>query len=298
MSAPETTVLKIRGSASGKCSKCLAKMMTEPKVEENESNAMLMGTFIHDGFVAWYSKKIGMRIQDREKEIENDTFTGHIDGYIPKERAIFELKTVNGYKFGAIDDVLQEHLAQINVYMHIMGVDMAHYVYLNRDTGEYKQFYLQYNALIYKATEEKAKRVIEAVRNGATPDDIDVDEFELCDQYCEFDRAPIYPKPDGEMTSEALSSEEREELLKLTQEYQEAKAQEDEAKMLKAQANERVKEIMATHKAKKLTDLKLTFVETNRETFDSKAFKADDPNTYSKYTKSSVSQYILFPKAV
>lgn len=290
--------MKIRASYAGKCRKCLADLLLNPQQEENESSAKLMGTFIHEGFVAWYSKKIGMRIQDREKELENEFFTGHIDGYIPKEKAVFELKTVNGYKFGTINGVLEEHKAQINVYMHLLGVKKAHYVYLNRDSGEYKTFYYDYEPSIYRAVEEKARDVIQAVKNGATVETIELDEFEVCDQYCKFGRELIYEKPEGEKTSEELPIEDREMLLALIQDYQEAKAQEDEAVMIKKQASEQVKAIMSKYNAKKFTDLKLTFVETVKESFDSKAFKADDPDTYYKYVKSSKTQYVLFPKAV
>lgn len=282
-----------------KCRRCITDYLANGKDDTGHNGASLMGTLIHEGFIPYYEKIIGMRIVDREKEIENDFFTGHIDGYIKKTKTVFELKTVSTFIFAKLEEPKIEHVQQVHVYMSIMGVKSAHIVYVDRDMGNHKAFTIQYNPLIYRALEQKARECIEDARAGRYGYDVHLDAFETCDAYCDFQTPkPIEVLPDGEVLIESLSEDERREVIELVQEYQELNAQEKDAKANKSHISERVKEILLAHNAKKISDLKLSIVQQQRAAIDADALKKDHPDIFEKYQKVNVSQFVKFPTAV
>jgi len=283
--------LKIRASMAHKCRKCLLDYLINDQDNVNESNAALMGTFIHEGFVKWYSSYKKERIIYREKEIENEFFTGHIDGFLQKEKAIFELKTISPFKFNKIAEPLEAHIIQTHVYMKLIEVKKTRIVYLNRDTGEFKEFEIKFNPLIYLGVEAKAKEAIELFKQGKKPEEIELDEFEYCDSYCKFKTPEFEKLPEGEKTSSEVEG-----IFEL---YQKRMKLDDEIKSLseeKKEIEEKIKELMLKSQAKKIVDLGISFVESNRSSFDTKRFKAKYPELYEEFKKTTKSQYLKFNK--
>ena len=282
---------KLRASLMHKCKKCLVDYLLNGQ-EESQSGAALMGTLIHNGFIPYYEKIIGRRIVYREKALENEYFTGHIDGYIKAEQKLFELKTVNGWKFNSIKEPLDNHITQMHIYMKMLNTTKTHIVYLNRDTGEHKAFDIDFYPIIYIAVEQKAIEAIKLAKEGASPEDIVLSEFETCDNYCKFGtNAPILPKPEDEKESSEIEGLKDlfEERMKL---YSEEKEVSERRKELEA----KIKELMSKHNAKKIIDLGITFVQSTRNTFDSKTFKVKHPDLYNEFLKQSISQSLRFPK--
>ncbi len=284
-------IKKIRASMAHKCKKCLLDYLINGQEQSNESNAALMGTFIHEGFVKWYSSYKKERIIYREKELESEYFTGHIDGFLQKQKAVFELKTISPWKYYKIKEPLTSHLVQTHIYMHLMDVKKARIVYLNRDTGEFKEFEVNYNPLIYKAVELKAKETIKAYGEGKKPEDIELDEYESCDEYCKF-KTPVFEKlPEGEKTSEEVEG-----IIEL---YKKRMSLDEKIKTLtneKKKVEEEIKKLMLKNEAKKIVDLGISWIESERKTFDSKSFKAKYPELYEDFIKVSKSQYLKFTK--
>ena len=284
---------KIRASTAHKCTKCLVDYLLNGQ-DESQSGSALMGTLIHNGFIPYYEKIIGRRIVYREKSLENEYFTGHIDGYIKADKKLFELKTVNGWKFQKIKEPFDEHITQVHIYMHMLGITKAHIVYLNRDNGEHKAFDVDFNPIIYKAVALKAKEAIELAKQGKEPEAIELDEFETCDPYCKFKTKSLYKNPEGEKELNELSH--KDELLQLFEKRQSLASQINELELKKKEAEERIKQIMSEENAKKIVDLGISFIQSNRTYFDSKTFKAKYPELYSNFIKTSVSQSLRFPK--
>jgi hypothetical protein len=284
--------IKIRSSMAHKCKKCLLDYLINGQENTNESNAALMGTFIHEGFVSWYSKYKKERIIYKEKPIENEVFTGHIDGYLQKEKAIFELKTVSPFKYNKINEPVESHIIQTHLYMQMMNVKKTRIVYLNRDTGEFKEFEIKFNRLIYLAVEAKAKEAIELYKQGKKPDEIELNEFETCDQYCKFANKPLEQLPEGEKTSNEIEG--------ITELYQTRMQLDNEIKDLtktKKEIEENIKTLMLKSQAKKVIDLGINFIESERKTFDSKTFNKKYPELYQNFIKVSKSQYLKFKGA-
>ena len=277
-----------------KCTKCLVDYLLNGQ-DESQSGSALMGTLIHNGFIPYYEKIIGRRIVYREKPLENDYFTGHIDGFIKAEQKLFELKTVNSWKFAKIKEPFDEHITQVHVYMAMTGsITKAHIVYLNRDTGEHKAYDIDFNPIIYKAIELKAKEAIELARQGKEPEGVEIDEFETCDPYCKFKTKSLYKKPEGEKELKELLH--KDELLQLYQKRQSIAAQIAELETNKKEAEECIKQIMSKENVRKILDLGISFVQSSRTYFDSKTFKAKHPELYNNFIKTSVSQSLRFPK--
>ncbi|BCD59600.1 MULTISPECIES: hypothetical protein [unclassified Nitratiruptor] len=287
------TNTKIRASIAHKCTKCLVDYLLNGQ-DESQSGSALMGTLIHNGFIPYYEKIIGRRIVYREKALENEYFTGHIDGFIKADKKLFELKTVNSWKFQKIKEPLDEHITQVNIYMAMLGIKKAHIVYLNRDNGEHKAFDVSFTPIIYKAVEQKAKEAIELAKQGAEPEKIELDEFETCDPYCKFNTKTLYKKPEDEKELKELSH--KDELQELFNKRQTLAFQIAELESKKKEAEERIKQIMSEENAKKIIDIGLSFIETKRTIFDTKKFKSDNPDIYQKYIKNSISQSLRFPK--
>ncbi|WP_281952012.1 hypothetical protein [Nitrosophilus kaiyonis] len=284
---------KIRASIAHKCTKCLVDYLLNGQ-DESQSGSALMGTLIHNGFIPYYEKIIGRRIVYREKALENEYFTGHIDGFIKAENKLFELKTVNSWKFQKIKEPLDEHITQVHIYMYMLGIKEAHIVYLNRDNGEHKAFDVSFTPIIYKAIEHKAKEAIELAKQGVEPNEIELDEFETCDPYCKFKTKSLYKKPEDEKELQEL--QHKDELAELFNKRQTLASQIAELDTQKKEAEERIKQIMSEENAKKIVDLGISFIQSNRSYFDSKTFKAKYPELYSNFTKTSVSQSLRFPK--
>jgi predicted phage-related endonuclease len=284
--------VKIRVSMAHKCRKCLLDHLIAPV--SYSSPAAKIGTIIHQGFIPHYEQIIHEKIVYHEKALENEYFTGHIDGYIKKDKAIYELKTVNGWKFQAIKEPIDAHITQVNIYMKLMSVEKAHIVYLNRDTREHKSFDVEFNPLIYKAVEDKAKEVIEAYKKGLSPDDLELDEFEFCDEYCKFQTQTLYAKPEDEKESSEI--EEKEKLLRAYEKRVALSREIAELNKQKKEAEEQIKKIMSKENARKIIDLGISFVESNRATFETKKFKEEYPELYSKFTKTTTTQSLRFKR--
>lgn len=276
-----------------KCKKCLVDYLLNGQ-DESQSGSALMGTLIHNGFIPYYEKIISRRIVYREKALENDFFTGHIDGFIKAEQKLFELKTVNGYSFSSIKEPLENHITQINIYMAMMGIKKAHLVYLNRDNGEHRAFDVSFTPIIYKAVELKAKEALELAKQSTDPQSIELDEFEYCDTYCKFKTKTLLKKPEDE--KESFELQHKDELIKLFQKRQSLAAQIADLETEKKEAETRIKQIMSEENAKKIVDLGISFVQSNRTYFDSKTFKAKYPDIYNNFIKTSISQSLRFPK--
>jgi len=284
---------KVRASMAHKCKKCLIDYLLNGQ-DESKNKSALMGALIHNGFIPYYEKIIGRRIVYREKALENNFFTGHIDGFIKAEQKLFELKTVNSFKFQKIEKPLESHITQVNIYMAMMEIKKAHIVYLNRDSGEHKAFDIDFAPIIYKAVEAEAKEAIDLAKQGIDPNKIELDEFEYCDEYCKFKTKTLYKKPEDEKKSFELQN--KDELIELFQKRQSLAIQIADLEVEKKETETRIKQIMSKENAKKIVDLGISFVQSNRTHFDSKTFKAKYPDLYNNFTKTTVLQSLRFPK--
>ncbi len=81
--------------------------------------------------------------------------------------------------------------------------------------------------------------------------------------------------------------EEAAEYIKM---YISSSAEEDNAKAKKQEASNRIKALMKNHNKAICGEHTVLWTPVTTERFDSKSFKAADPDTYEKYIKSSTSR--------
>lgn len=287
---------KLRASSIHRCTKCLLKyLQTEP--EENQSSQAMLGTIIHAGFLDYFEDLENVKIINREKELEDELFTGHIDGEIESKdtKIVFELKTVSTWTYKLITEPKIEHIQQVCCYSLLGDFEEAKIVYLNRDSGEYKIFDIDLTTNEMNAMKlsliSKAKEVYMLNSEGKTPEDIPFDPFEVCDDYCEFATRPTdnAPSIDDEITDIDML-DNAEELKEWVGEYQMANEREKQAKKEKEQFGNLIKEEMEKGGFREIVGCAI-YYQNKRKSFDKKAFEKEEPELLKKYTKTSNSSY-------
>lgn len=278
-----------------RCRKCLVEYATAEEVGGSDSSQAMMGTIIHGGFIPYFEKKEGMRVIDREKELKCDYFTGHIDGYIKKTKQLFELKTVSTWEFNKITEPKIEHLQQALCYRYMGGFKSAKFVYLNRDTGEYKCFDVDLttpeNTAIMNSLVNKAVFVYSHIKNGFGVDDVEFDPFEQCDGYCEHGSKPSDTAPEKDSDAKEIDDIENSDALKqFVRDYNEAKKAEDEAKARKELAGNLIKDTLEKNGTKEVIGY-ATYYKNEKKSFDKDGLKKEYPDMYAKFEKVDASTY-------
>lgn len=285
----------LRASSMHRCRKCLVEYVTAEKVVGSDSTQAMMGSIIHGGFIPYFEKKEGIRVVNREKELECDYFTGHIDGYIKKTKQLFELKTVSTWEFNKITEPKIEHLQQALCYRYMDGFESVKFAYLDRDTGKYKCFDVDLttpeNTAIMNALINKAKWVYEHVENGFGVDDVEFDPFETCDGYCEYGAKPSDTAPEKDSDVKEIDEIENGDALKqFVRDYNEAKEAEDEAKARKELAGNLIKTTLETNGTKEILGYAV-YYKNEKKAFDKDALKKEYPDVYAKFEKTTASTY-------
>jgi len=87
---------------------------------------------------------------------------GHCDGVVVPGRHegdmtewALEAKTMKPDKFALLVAPLPAHLHQINVYMHLLGLERGIFVYFCKSTGEVKEFTTEYDPSYWRDVESK-----------------------------------------------------------------------------------------------------------------------------------------------
>lgn len=286
--------MKLRASSMHKCRKCLLSYLREED-EKSYSTQAMMGNIIHNGFIPYYEKEKGIRVVYREKEFENELYTGHIDGYIKSAKQLFELKTVSTWIFRKIQEPKIEHIQQALIYSDLGGFKSVRFIYLDRDTGEYKEFDVDLTTnemkMMLRSLRSKAREVYTYFNDGKKVEDIPYDEFETCDAYCKHQVRPAEFAPTVDDDIEDIDNlEEKDELKALVLQYEEQKMVETEAKRQKEEVGKRIKAIMEKKKLREIIGCAI-FYQTERKEFDKKALQKEHPEIYEKYTVSKPSVY-------
>ncbi|MBP0440662.1 oxidoreductase [Tianweitania sediminis] len=123
-------------------------------------------------------RNAGIQVQDRDPktrdqwEVEacDGHFQGHLDGIVeglleaPKTPHLLECKTHNAKSFAqlksmGVEAAKPDHMAQMQVYMHLQGLTRAFYLAKSKDTDEYWSERIHYDPIHGAALVAKAERV-------------------------------------------------------------------------------------------------------------------------------------------
>lgn len=286
---------RLRASMMHKCRECSVEYVTAEEVKSSDSTQAMMGKIIHDGFIPYFEKKEKVRVVNREKEFTCEWFTGHIDGYVKVLKQLFELKTVSTWEFNKITEPKIHHLQQALCYRYMEGFTSVKFVYLNRDTGEYKCFDVDLttteNTAIMNSLINKAKWVYAHVDSGFGVDDVEFDPFETCDGYCEYGAKPSDTAPEKDSDAKEIDEIENGDALKqFVRDYNEAKEAEDEAKARKELAGNLIKTTLEKSGTKEVLGYAV-YYKNKKKKFDMDSFKFKYPKVYAEFEDEAPSTY-------
>jgi rubredoxin len=100
---------------------------------------------------------------------------GHPDGEIfwENEYYLLELKTTNSFKFASIlNEPMENHIAQMQIYMHILQYNKGLIFYFNKDSSQIIMHEVAYNQSFVTPLLEKPKKYKYYLKTGILPDRI------------------------------------------------------------------------------------------------------------------------------
>ncbi len=106
-----------------------------------------VGTYFHVLFQNLCSRA-GLLLR-REVHVQDDVLkiVGHADGILRlPSKALLEIKTINARGYGLLKQAKPEHEEQATLYMGILKLKMAVFVYYNKDTSQLKEFRTTYSS--------------------------------------------------------------------------------------------------------------------------------------------------------
>lgn len=243
----------------------------------------------NEQFVAkLFEEKTGKKLRKHNKMMyhkDYDFISANVDRVVIGENALLECKTTSEFLKDKWKDgnVPESYMAQCYHYMAVTGVDV---VYIAVLFG---------NSEFHYETIERDEEVINDIINA---------EVEFWNEYIVKGQRP--PADDSEITSKALNNfwketkndvvnfdEEKTALFKGILAIKEQQKELD--KQLKGHQNQ-LKELLGENEFGEVSDYKASWKKQNRESFDAKRFKEENPELYEQYKKSSTTRTLNVKK--
>lgn len=243
----------------------------------------------NEQFVAkLFEEKTGKKLRKHNKMMyhkDYDFISANVDRVVIGENALLECKTTSEFLKDKWKDgnVPESYIAQCYHYMAVTGVDV---VYIAVLFG---------NSEFHYETIERDEEVINDIINA---------EVEFWNEYIVKGQRP--PADDSEITSKALNNfwketkndvvnfdEEKTALFKGILAIKEQQKELD--KQLKGHQNQ-LKELLGENEFGEVSEYKASWKKQNRESFDAKRFKEENPELYEQYKKSSTTRTLNVKK--
>ncbi len=243
----------------------------------------------NEQFVAkLFEEKTGKKLRKHNKMMyhkDYDFISANVDRVVIGENALLECKTTSEFLKDKWKDgnVPESYMAQCYHYMAVTGVDV---VYIAVLFG---------NSEFHYETIERDEEVINDIINA---------EVEFWNEYIVKGQRP--PADDSEITSKALNNfwketkndvvnfdEEKTALFKGILAIKEQQKELD--KQLKGHQNQ-LKELLGENEFGEVSEYKASWKKQNRESFDAKRFKEENPELYEQYKKSSTTRTLNVKK--
>lgn len=243
----------------------------------------------NEQFVAkLFEEKTGKKLRKHNKMMyhkDYDFISANVDRVVIGENALLECKTTSEFLKDKWKDgnVPASYMAQCYHYMAVTGVEV---VYIAVLFG---------NSEFHYETIERDEEIINDIINA---------EVEFWNEYIVKGQRP--PADDSEVTSKALNNfwkntrpevvnfdEEKTALFKGILAIKEQQKELD--KQLKGHQNQ-LKELLGENEFGEVSDYKASWKKQNRESFDAKRFKEENPELYEQYKKSSTTRTLNVKK--
>ena len=147
----------------------------------SELKLFALGHYIHDGIQAALLKIF----PDFKSEVRVSLPSLHIEGSADGTTRdwVIELKTVGDATFKTLVRPKKDHVWQVHSYMSALGLARAQLLYINRNTGDTRNFRIKFQPEIWAKIEALIQTIEDAVAAGEPP--IGVDKPYTC-RGCKF----------------------------------------------------------------------------------------------------------------
>jgi putative phage-type endonuclease len=286
-------------------------------IEQEENPVFERGHILEPLVRGMFALQTGLGVKIPKNMIrhdKNDFMLANVDGYLPEEKAIVEIKTANYFNKGDwgdcfTDEIPHDYLVQVQHYLSVCKMNKAYVAVL---FGDEKMFRMLMTLV--------KKCGIADVLKEDLPLDVQIYEVNahgvlskrLVDIECQFwfdhvmtrtppqwtdseDLKALFPK--SEDGKKIVAQEQDFEVIREIQEEERVlkeitKPHEDKIELLKCKLQARIgdAEELVDFEGKKVASWKNTV----RNIFDASRFKAEMPNLYPQFLKTSQSRRLTF----
>jgi CRISPR/Cas system-associated exonuclease Cas4 (RecB family) len=206
---------------AGKCPRAIFFKFKKAPAEEIEPRILMMfdhGDHIHQLIMKPLFGVREIRVVAAEINIPpQELITGRADAIVSdgKDLYVLDIKSINGQIFNSLNEPKEEHINQIQLYLHFFKQKKGILLYVNKDTQDLKEFFVDYNSEIAKNLLKELQILKTKIEKNIIPSRLaDWPENWQC-QYCPFKSICSLAEP-GEMEWEKfkLKIEEIESLEK------------------------------------------------------------------------------------
>jgi len=95
---------------------------------------------------------------------------GHCDGVFRVQDWVLEIKTIGDTSFKRLTKTKIEHIWQVHCYMWMLDIPRCQVLYINRNTGEMRNFVVLFDYAIWEKIIERVNTVERAIELGEPPD--------------------------------------------------------------------------------------------------------------------------------
>lgn len=257
---------------------------SEDSTTDNES--MMWGTILEPVIRNHFAKVTNKKVVEVKAMLQHPRYQfmlADVDGVTVDDEgnpAILEIKTASEYKRNEWEsEVPTYYQTQVQHYLLVTGLKKA-YVAVLIGGNTFKIYEIDADETIHNMLIKVEENFWNKVVNGIRPE---IDGSDAAKNLLDG----LYS---GGLKEEFTLPEVAEEYVNM---YLEASAKEDDAKAKKQEAANHLKELMGNHEVCSCSNHSITWKTVISERLDSKALKADEPELYDKYTKTSESRRFM-----
>ncbi len=177
---------------AGKCPRAVFFKFKKAPAEAMEPRILMMfdhGDYIHQLIMKPLFGVRGVQVVAAEINIPpQELITGRADAIVSdgKELYVLDIKSINGQIFKSLNTPKEEHINQLQLYLHFFKQKKGILLYVNKDTQELKEFLINYKPEISQLLLNNLKDLKNKIDKNLVPDRIPGWPEDWQCQYCQF----------------------------------------------------------------------------------------------------------------
>ena len=177
---------------AGKCPRAVFFKFKKAPAEKMDPRILMMfdhGDYIHQLIMKPLFGIKGIQVVTAEVNIPpQELITGRADAILSngKELYVLDIKSINGQIFKGLAEPKEEHINQIQLYLHFFKQKKGILLYVNKDTKELKEFLVDYNPEIVSSLLNELGNLKTKIDKNIVPDRIPSWPDNWQCQYCAF----------------------------------------------------------------------------------------------------------------